>query len=525
MNQLVPRDAEGPIPFGRLLGLILILDAAILLPGLGRAALARIDEGQIAEVSREMAANGDWVTPRIGGLPFAAYPPLAYWLFAASGTVFGFNEFAMRLPTALAALALVAVTAHLARRLAGAEAGLSAAMVLATLPSFFIQGSVCRADVLTMLFATAGFDRFLAWAEGARRKRDLALMYLFTALGILAKGPLAVAMLGLGGFSWFLLKREWKLLLEMKFWIGIPAALAIVVPWYLAVWRVNGGGFLYENIVLENFTAYKDGYQQKRPVYFYLKEMPLLAPWLALLPFSARARRAPGVALSLMWFGLILLFLTISSAKRVNYLTYACPPLALAVATTMTALRSEAPRLLANTILVISGVLVAGAALGAALPASTWTGADVSKIALMIPKLAVAFAAGAGLVAAICRKWGPRAGVATFAGFLALAFFSYGFEINPQLNPENRDAADFCRRAAAKVPPGETLAVPYPEGIEGLYHFYAGAALPMRDGSPGLYLASEIQHDRLSKAGKNIQILDSMLDHRGRSRYLLRIHP
>ena len=37
-----------------------------------------------------------------------------------------------------------------------------------------------------------------------------------SALGILAKGPLAVAVLGLGGLSWFLLRRQWKLLLEMN---------------------------------------------------------------------------------------------------------------------------------------------------------------------------------------------------------------------------------------------------------------------------------------------------------------------
>src|SRR5262249_9540696 len=95
--------------FSRLLGLILIVDAAVLLPTLGCATLSRIDETQIAEVSREMVTGRDWVTPRIGTVPFAAYPPFQYWLLSLSGSVFGFNEFAMRLPTALAALALVGV--------------------------------------------------------------------------------------------------------------------------------------------------------------------------------------------------------------------------------------------------------------------------------------------------------------------------------------------------------------------------------------------------------------------------------
>src|SRR3982750_4290023 len=103
---------------------------------LGRGALSRIDETQIAEVPREMVTGGDWVTPRIGTLPFAAYPPLQYWILAATGSVLGFNEFAMRLPTALAALGLIWVVARMTRRAAGDDAALGAALILATLPAF-----------------------------------------------------------------------------------------------------------------------------------------------------------------------------------------------------------------------------------------------------------------------------------------------------------------------------------------------------------------------------------------------------
>src|SRR6185503_11676023 len=103
------RSMNQSLSFDRALALILLIDAALLLSVLGRAPLSRIDEGQIAEVSREMVAGRDWLTPRIGGQTFPAYPPLAYWLIASSGSVFGFNEFTMRLPTTLAALALIAV--------------------------------------------------------------------------------------------------------------------------------------------------------------------------------------------------------------------------------------------------------------------------------------------------------------------------------------------------------------------------------------------------------------------------------
>lgn len=515
--------------YSRTLGLLLLLDAALLLPVLGRSTLSRIDEAQIAEVSREMATGHDWVTPRIGTLPFAAYPPLQYWILTVTGSVFGFNEFAMRLPTALAALGLLWLVARLTRRAAGDEAALGAAMILATVPAFYIQSMVCRGDVITMFFAVGALDTFLAWVEppekGGRKNGHLALMYLGTALGLLTKGPLAVAMLGLGGLAWFLLHREWKLLLGMKFWIGIPAVLVLVVPWYIAVYRINGWAFLHENLLLENLNAFGEGYQQKRPWVFYLKQTPLFLPWLLALPLAWRVRRSPGVAFALVWFGLVYLFFQISSAKRINYLTYFAPPLAVAAGSILTALWKQEPRLLRNSLITLAGlVLLGGIGLGV-VPTSSWTGSGVSKIAPQLPLIGGVAGAAAVAVAVVALRQGPCAGFGAMTVALAAAFCVYGAVVNPRLNPEYRELADYCRRIAAKVPPGETLYVPLDGGAEGFYHFYVGRPLSPRNGEPGLYLASEIQQEKFQKAGKRADVLDTMLDHRGRARYLLRINP
>jgi 4-amino-4-deoxy-L-arabinose transferase-like glycosyltransferase len=515
--------------YTRALALLLLLDAALLLPVLGRSTLSRIDETQIAEVSREMATGHDWVTPRIGTLPFAAYPPLQYWILAATGSVFGFNEFAMRLPTALFALGLLWLVARMTRRAAGDEAALGSAMILATVPTFFIQSMVCRADVITMFFATAALDAFLAWVEvpekGGRKNRDLAIMYLCTALGLLAKGPLTVAVLGLGGLAWFLLHREWKLLLAMKFWIGIPAVLLIVAPWYYAVYRINGWAFLHENLFLENLNAFGEGYQQKRPWTFYLRQTPLFLPWLLAIPLAWPVRRAPGVAFSLLWFAFVCLFFQLSSAKRLNYLTYAAPPLAMAAGTILTALWKEHPKLLRNALVGLASLIfVAGLGL-VFVPTEKWTGSGISKIATQLPLIGGLAGAAALAVAGVTLRLGPCAGFGAMTVTLAAAFCVYGAVVNPRLNPEYRELADYCRRVAAKVPSGETLYVPAEGGAEGFYHFYVGRPLPPRNGEPGLYFASEPQQEQFRKAGKRIDLLDSMLDQRGHGRYLLRINP
>ena len=46
--------------------------------------LANPDEGRYSEISREMAASGDWVTPRLNGFKYFEKPPLQYWASAAS---------------------------------------------------------------------------------------------------------------------------------------------------------------------------------------------------------------------------------------------------------------------------------------------------------------------------------------------------------------------------------------------------------------------------------------------------------
>src|SRR6202046_5421619 len=98
------------------LRLLLIAAAALILylPGLGRPALWEPDEGRYAEIAREMYLSGDYVTPRDDFVRYFENPPLVYWCEAASISIFGPTEFAIRLPAALFSAAEVVVTAALA---------------------------------------------------------------------------------------------------------------------------------------------------------------------------------------------------------------------------------------------------------------------------------------------------------------------------------------------------------------------------------------------------------------------------
>ena len=81
------------------------------------------DEGRYAEIAREMAVSGDWVTPRLNDLKYFEKPPLQYWLGAATFDAFGVDEWTARLPAALAGFLAVVVVGFTAARLAGRDAG------------------------------------------------------------------------------------------------------------------------------------------------------------------------------------------------------------------------------------------------------------------------------------------------------------------------------------------------------------------------------------------------------------------
>src|SRR5262245_60414947 len=112
--------------------LLLLVAAGLFLPNLGVCSLWDIDEGHNAEAAREMLESGNWITPTFNFQLRVDKPALLYWLQAGAYRVFGVNECAARLPSALAAMFAVLLVYELGRRLFDVRTGLLAGLMLAS---------------------------------------------------------------------------------------------------------------------------------------------------------------------------------------------------------------------------------------------------------------------------------------------------------------------------------------------------------------------------------------------------------
>jgi len=115
---------------------------------LGYLSLLDPDEAHYAELTREMVQGGNWLVPLLDGQPLIDKPVIFHWLQGLSVALLGESEFAVRLPSALAALVLFVLTRWVGVLMFGAAVGEWAAIMLATIPATFALSSVGLFDMV-----------------------------------------------------------------------------------------------------------------------------------------------------------------------------------------------------------------------------------------------------------------------------------------------------------------------------------------------------------------------------------------
>ena len=316
--------------------------------------LALPDEGRYGEVGRWMAVSGDWLIPRLNGLPFFHKPPLLYWLEAVSVTLLGATPWALRLVPALHAGLMLVALLLAARAFGNPQVARRAVLMLGASPAFLLGGQYLNHDMLVASWIGVAIWCFAAaFLRGARPHTGWALAgFAACALGVLSKGLIGVVLPGLVLFIWLLWTRQFGKAWRLPWLRGVLLFAVIVLPWFVVVERRYPGMFAY-SFGVQQFTRYVGtGFNNARPWWYYLPCMVLLLfPWVffalyegwrALRPCKSAAKsaaappalpvRREALALCWIWIGAILVFFSIPSSKLIGYITPTMPPLALLAA-------------------------------------------------------------------------------------------------------------------------------------------------------------------------------------------------
>jgi 4-amino-4-deoxy-L-arabinose transferase-like glycosyltransferase len=338
---------------------VAVIAALVILPGLGAQSLANWDEAIYGVVTRELLADLS-LTLHYGGRPWFEKPPLAFWLMAASTSLFGLTEFALRLPSAFFGIAAVVLQYLAGRRLGSRTAGVLAAVLLVGVPQFVAYSRLAMTDVplatlgmlsVVLLLYANGLSSLMMAAGAAF---GLAFLTKSVAAFLFLPGLLAIAIAqhGLG----FLRSRET--------WLAAITAIAIALPWHAWLALTHSDSFVDQYLgfhILARFVSPLEGHEGNSFYYLdtYFQKAGFLAPFhaagIGLAVSLAIIRRdrllAATSVLALAAFAIV----SVQGTKIGGYLTPVYPVAALAAALGITRFIQNTRALVA--LLAITAVL------------------------------------------------------------------------------------------------------------------------------------------------------------------------
>jgi 4-amino-4-deoxy-L-arabinose transferase-like glycosyltransferase len=237
--------------------------------------LADTTEARYGEITRLMIASGNWLMPYANPTePFFAKPAFSFWIGAITGSMFGANEFGIRLAHFMAMMMAI-VPLWLLLRDASKSTRLFAVVAAAMCPLVFISAGAVMTDAAQL--ACVSWGMLAAWRvlqndvtssrSDAHVNQWRYVFYLTLAIGALIKGVATMVLicmpLGLyaisGGYTQ--LGRVIKALWSIK---GIILWLLVTVPWYALAER-SYPGFLKYFILGEHVMRFiEPGWQGDR---------------------------------------------------------------------------------------------------------------------------------------------------------------------------------------------------------------------------------------------------------------------
>jgi 4-amino-4-deoxy-L-arabinose transferase-like glycosyltransferase len=300
------------------------------------------NESFYAESVREMFESGNFLDIQYNYEARYNKPPLTYWLIAASASIFGLNEFGIRLPMILLTIGSVWLTYLLGKRLYGEKGGIYAMLIMAVSVQLMAVKQYASPEIPLTFFFTLTLYWFIK-AYHDEKTKYYYFSYVALGLTVLTKGyPYIVIIASIIGFytlieNSFNIKSSIKKISQFKLHYGIPIVLIIGLSWVIYMYLTFGDDF-WEIFQRETFDrAFTRNEKSMRP-FFYVE----VISW-TILPYSLAFFFVLGyylikfkkikkeIAFAFSWFLVMFVIFTAAKGKIPTYFIQAHPAMALMI--------------------------------------------------------------------------------------------------------------------------------------------------------------------------------------------------
>ncbi|MCX5711228.1 MAG: glycosyltransferase family 39 protein [Candidatus Omnitrophica bacterium] len=309
--------------------------------GNGILNLTNPDEVFYSGTAKEMMQNNTWSVPILFTQPQFEKPILTYWLMRFGFEVFGVSNFSARIFPALFAF-LGVIWAYLFATAAWRQRkkAFLCALILAGSGFYIGMARTVFTDMIFSVFITLALVSFYAgYLKPKTKNTGILLFFVFSALAVLAKGPLGIMIPAFAVLLFLVFKKELKFILSPVSTLGFLVFLIIAVPWYALMIKEYGTGFIREFFYNDHVRRLLEAEHASNDTWYFYPATAIacMAPWslfvLASLGQFFRDFKnkvsSPENLFLFCWIGSVFLAFQFAHSKLVSYILPMFPALAI----------------------------------------------------------------------------------------------------------------------------------------------------------------------------------------------------
>lgn len=237
----LPRFLLRPKGWHRLYALLFSITGVVYLLG-AVVDVMDVDASQYAAMGMELMQRKAWfiITDRYDA-GYMDKPPLLFWLVSRAYIVLGFHNWSYKLPSVVSSVIATYAIYRYTQNWYGNRAARFALIMLPTSVAYILFNNDVRTDALQINYLVLAMWHLSEYVEmRPRRWLHLAAAFASAALGMMAKGPMAIVLPAVALVTHLALRRVYPRNLHWHLLAGMALFTIIISPALYSYWLQHG---------------------------------------------------------------------------------------------------------------------------------------------------------------------------------------------------------------------------------------------------------------------------------------------